>query len=68
MTRYLVQMKPTKLDHIIAMVALYRPGPMAHIQDYIDRMHGKARNRVPAVQPWHRSLTPHWHSGCTRNS
>ena len=27
MTRYLVQMKPDKLDHIIAMVALYRPGP-----------------------------------------
>jgi len=53
MTRYLVQMKPTKLDHIIAMVALYRPGPMAHINDYIDRMHGKAEVEYlhPAMAP-----------------
>ncbi len=42
MTRYLVQMKPTTLDHIIAMVALYRPGPMQFIPDYIARMHGEA--------------------------
>jgi DNA polymerase-3 subunit alpha len=42
MTRYLVQMKPKTLDHIIAMVALYRPGPMAFIPDYIARMHGEA--------------------------
>lgn len=41
MTRFLVQMKPTKLDHIIAMVALYRPGPMDIIPSYIRRMHGK---------------------------
>jgi DNA polymerase-3 subunit alpha len=42
MTRYLVQMKPRTLDNIIAMVALYRPGPMAFIPDYIARMHGEA--------------------------
>ena len=42
MTRYLVQMKPKSLDNIIAMVALYRPGPMAFIPDYIARMHGEA--------------------------
>jgi hypothetical protein len=42
MTRYLVQMKPKTLDNIIAMVALYRPGPMAFIPDYIARMHGEA--------------------------
>jgi len=41
MTRFLVQMQPTKLDHIIAMVALYRPGPMESIPSYINRMHGK---------------------------
>jgi DNA polymerase-3 subunit alpha len=53
MTRYLVQMKPTKLDHIIAMVALYRPGPMSFIPEYIDRMHGKAavEYRDPAMAP-----------------
>ncbi|MCD6576384.1 MAG: DNA polymerase III subunit alpha [Anaerolineaceae bacterium] len=41
MTRFLTQMQPTKLDHIIAMVALYRPGPMAFIPRYIARMKGK---------------------------
>lgn len=53
MTRYLVQMKPQKLENVIAMVALYRPGPMAFIPDYIDRMHGKAPTeyRHPALRP-----------------
>ena len=41
MTKYLMQMQPTKLDHIIAMVALYRPGPMETIPRYIMRMHGE---------------------------
>ncbi len=41
MTRYLVQMKPKNLSNIIAMVALYRPGPMQFIDSYIKRMHGE---------------------------
>ncbi len=41
MTRYLVQMQPKSLAHIIAMVALYRPGPMDFIPQYIRRMHGE---------------------------
>jgi DNA polymerase-3 subunit alpha len=41
MRRYLKAMKPHKLAHVIAMVALYRPGPMDFIPDYISRMHGK---------------------------
>ena len=53
MTRYLVQMKPKSLDNIIAMVALYRPGPMAFIPDYIARMHGEAEveYRHPKLEP-----------------
>ena len=53
MTRYLMQMRPDRLDHIIAMVALYRPGPMNFIPDYIDRMHGKSKveYRHPAMAP-----------------
>ncbi len=53
MTRYLVQMKPKNLDNIIAMVALYRPGPMQFIPDYIARMHGEAEveYRHPAMEP-----------------
>jgi DNA polymerase-3 subunit alpha len=41
MRRYLMEMKPQNLDHVIAMVALFRPGPMDFIPDYIARMHGK---------------------------
>jgi DNA polymerase-3 subunit alpha len=46
-------MKPKTLDNIIAMVALYRPGPMAFIPDYIARMHGEAdvEYRHPALEP-----------------
>jgi DNA polymerase-3 subunit alpha len=53
MTRYLVQMKPKRLDDIIAMVALYRPGPMQFIPNYIARMHGEAgvEYRHPALAP-----------------
>ncbi len=53
MTRWLVQMKPKNLDNIIAMVALYRPGPMAFIPDYISRMHGESEveYRHPAMEP-----------------
>ena len=53
MTRWLVQMKPKSLDNIIAMVALYRPGPMAFIPDYIARMHGEAdvEYRHPMLEP-----------------
>lgn len=40
MRRYLKQLKPTIFDDIIAMVALYRPGPMQWIDDFIARKHG----------------------------
>lgn len=40
MKRYLKQLKPTVFDDIIAMVALYRPGPMQWIDDFIARKHG----------------------------
>ena len=39
MKKYLKQLKPDKLEDIIAMVALYRPGPMQFIPDFIDRKH-----------------------------
>ena len=37
MTRYLMELKPTNIHDINAMVALYRPGPMEFIPDYIAR-------------------------------
>jgi DNA polymerase-3 subunit alpha len=41
MKRYLRELKPTVFDDIIAMVALYRPGPMQFISEFIDRKHGR---------------------------
>jgi DNA polymerase-3 subunit alpha len=39
MTKYLVDLKPTTIHDINAMVALYRPGPMEMIPQYIERKH-----------------------------
>ncbi len=41
MREALVQMKPNHIEDIIALVALYRPGPMSNIQIYNDCKHGK---------------------------
>jgi len=41
MKRYLKELKPSSFDDIIAMVALYRPGPMQFIDSFIKRKHGK---------------------------
>ncbi|HSX46019.1 MAG TPA: DNA polymerase III subunit alpha, partial [Candidatus Saccharimonadia bacterium] len=43
MKRYLRQLKPTEFDDLIAMNALYRPGPMQFIDDYIARKHGERK-------------------------
>jgi DNA polymerase-3 subunit alpha len=47
MTRSLVELKPTSINDINLMVALYRPGPMENINEYISRKHGKK----PATYP-----------------
>lgn len=39
MTRYLIDLKPERVEDIMAMVALYRPGPMESIPEYIERKH-----------------------------
>ena len=44
MQRYLKELKPTEMEDIIAMVALYRPGPMALIPEYIAGKHKKKGN------------------------
>ena len=41
MQNYLRQLKPTVFEDLIAMNALYRPGPMGYIPDFIDRKHGR---------------------------
>jgi DNA polymerase-3 subunit alpha len=41
MKRYLKELKPTEFEDLVAMNALYRPGPMQWIDDFIQRKHGK---------------------------
>ncbi len=53
MTRYITEMKPNELAHVIAMIALYRPGPMQFIPSYINCLHDveKPVYRHPALEP-----------------
>lgn len=41
MQKYLKELKPTAFEDIIAMNALYRPGPLEYIPSFIDRKHGR---------------------------
>lgn len=45
MKRYIRELKPDRFEDIIAMVALYRPGPMQWIDDFIGRKHHPERIR-----------------------
>lgn len=47
MRRALVEMQPDRLEDIIALVALYRPGPMANIPTYCARKHGREKPEYP---------------------
>ena len=47
MRRYIKELRPTSVFDIAAMVALYRPGPMASIPTYIRRKHGKEAVTYP---------------------
>jgi len=42
MTRYLRKLHPDRIEDMIAMNSLYRPGPMKFIDHYIDRKHGES--------------------------
>lgn len=41
MAKYMKELKPTRFEDLIAMNALYRPGPIAYIPEFIDRKHGR---------------------------
>jgi DNA polymerase-3 subunit alpha len=56
MRRYVKELKPTEVKDLAAMVALFRPGPMANIPAYIRRKHGEE-----AVTYLHPSLEPALH-------
>ena len=43
MTKWIVELGPERIEDINAMIALYRPGPMANIPDYIARKKGEQK-------------------------
>lgn len=47
MREFLKKLKPTVLEDLVAMNALYRPGPMQNISEFIDRKHGKKQIDYP---------------------
>ncbi len=53
MKRYLKELRPTEFEDIIAMVALYRPGPMAEIPRFIE-----GKNNPSGVTYLHEALEP----------
>ena len=50
MQKYLRELKPDKFDDLIAMNALYRPGPMEYIPNYINRKHGREASDVRSAR------------------
>ncbi len=53
MTRYLMQLKPTRVEDLYAMVALYRPGPLEQIPVYIQNKNNPSQIRYlhPVLEP-----------------
>ena len=47
MQRYIKELNPSSLGAISAMIALYRPGPMEHIDTFINAKHGRVPIRYP---------------------
>jgi DNA polymerase-3 subunit alpha len=47
MREYMKSLKPTDIEDLIAMNALYRPGPMNNIPNFINRKHGREKTNYP---------------------
>ncbi len=54
MKKYLKELKPNRIEDLIAMNALYRPGPMEYIPKFINRKHGREKIEydVPAMEKY----------------
>ncbi len=53
MRKMLREMRPHRFEHVVAAIALYRPGPMEYIPKYIARLHGREAisYRHPRLEP-----------------
>ena len=64
MQKHMKDLKPTVFDDLIAMNALYRPGPMEYIPSFIRRKHGEEEitydlpsdGRIPEGNLWYYGL------------
>ena len=54
MQKYMKELKPTEFEDLIAMNALYRPGPLAYIPNFINRKHGREKITydLPAMEEY----------------
>ena len=66
MRELLKQARPDRFEDIIALVALFRPGPMELIPDFIERKHGQERFEY-LDRAWSRSCLRPTGSWCTRS-
>jgi DNA polymerase-3 subunit alpha len=44
MTRICMRLQPTKIEELMALIALFRPGPMSMINEFIERKHGRIKS------------------------
>jgi len=53
MRRVLTSLRPSEFNDIVAVISLYRPGPMEYIDNYVDRKHGhqEVAYRHPKLEP-----------------
>jgi len=53
MRRVLTSLRPNEFNDIVAVISLYRPGPLEYIDDYVDRKHGRREvsYRHPTLEP-----------------
>ncbi len=60
MKKYLKMLRPSNIEDVIAMCALYRPGPLESgmVTDFIDRKHGIQPVAYPTTDYQHESLQP----------
>ena len=67
MRKALVEMRADRFEDIIALVALYRPGPMANIPVYCARKLGEEVNRNIRTRSWNQSSRRRSGSSSIRN-
>ncbi len=66
MKRVLRELQPTTFEDIVAVNALFRPGPMEQIPTYISRKHGRERS-FTCMMICNRFCNQHMESSCIKN-